>query len=167
MDNEKKMKKAKYYLISGTATILLGLVLLMMVSGQKDTWDYYLSSSHRDAVDMGSLWSWILVLWGGLELGIGAILYADKSSSGSDQQGPQQPVQEAQHIDWIEGEIIEKEWDPRHHEVEWITMRQKNGLAVRLWHYISDDKAYKIGDSGLVRAQDRLITEFISSENVM
>lgn len=25
------MKKAKYYLISGTATILLGLVLLMMV----------------------------------------------------------------------------------------------------------------------------------------
>lgn len=163
MDNEKRMKKVKYYLISGTATLLLGLILVMVLSEQKDTWEYYLSSSRRDSVDMGSLLAWLLVFWGGLELGLGAILYSDSGSAGTDQT---KTDPEQARVDWIEGEFVDREWDDKNPRVEWFVLRQENGLTVRLWHNIADDQAYKIGMKGLVRSVDRQITEFIPGDQV-
>ena len=69
----------------------------------------------------------------------------NEENSGADTD---QKKEKEERIDWIEGEIVDKEWNPDNHQVEWIVLRQKNGLTVRLWHYIADDKVYKVGDSG-------------------
>ena len=164
MDKEQQQKKGRAFVISGVAGLILGGLLMAMVGPQKDTWEYYLSSSHRSAVDMGVMLSWILIIWSAVELVCGLVIM----SSGNAQPAVQEPEkQPEENIEWIEGEIVNRDWDPDHHQVEWITVRQKNGVSVRLWHYISDDKVYRVGDCGLVRAKDRLITEFISSEHVM
>lgn len=165
MDNEKRAKKEKYYLISGVSTFLLGLILLLVFSGMKDSWEYYLSSSHQQSVDMGCIWAWILIIWGAIELWIGGFLYAQNGASESERPASSKPEKTVERIDWIEGEIVQKEWDPEHHQVEWITVRQKNGLTIRAWHYIADDRIYKVGERGRVCVKDRLITEFVPAEN--
>lgn len=166
MDKEKQAKKMKYYIISGVTTTLLGFIFFMVASGMKDTWEYYVSSDYQKGVDMMSVFAWIFIIWGGVELSIGGLLYAKNDLPESVQPVLSKAKEQEERIEWIEGEIIDKEWNPDQHQVEWITLRQKNGLTVRLWHYIADDKVYKVGDSGLARAKDRLITEFVSGEYV-
>lgn len=165
MDNEKQKNSGKLSVFSGIGDLLIGFYLVMLASGEKDGWEYYWSSSHRSDVDMASLIGWLFIIAGVASLAYGMIAL---SSTNDGQSGTDtQKEKPADTIEWIEGEIIDKEWNPSQHQVEWIVLRQKNGLTVRLWHYIADDKVYKVGDRGLVRAQDRMLTEFVSSEDVM
>lgn len=160
----KQNNWARIALFSGIGELLAGVYCIMLGSSQKDSWEYYLSSSRRDDVDMVVMIGWLFIIAAAAEL-----IYAVVAMSANGEQHAVSETTEAQQeevIEWIEGEIIEKDWDPNHHQIEWIRMKQKNGLTVKLWHYIADDAEYKVGDRGLVRAKDRLITEFISSEHV-
>lgn len=164
MDNEKQKKGGKLSIFTGIGDLLLGFFLLMLASGEKDSWEYYWSSSHRSDVDIASMIGWLFVIAGVASLIYGVIALSEANKAQTDEG--EQIEKSAENIEWIEGEIIDKEWNPSQHQVEWIVLRQKNGHTVRLWHYIADDKSYKIGDCGLIRAQDRLITEFVPNEMV-
>ena len=165
MDYEQEKKKGKFAILSSIGEFGFGILMLMLSSSEKDSWEYYLSSSHRSEVDMVVMLGWLSIIVGVVELVYGVIVMSaageQQSTSGASEEKPEGT------IEWIGGEIIAKEWDPNHHQVEWITMRQKNGVAVRMWHYIADNAVYNVGDQGLIRAEDRLITEFISNEHVM
>ena len=160
MDKANQKQKGKLEICKGIGECGLGAFMLFLASVGKDSWEYYIDSDRQAIVDIASIFGWL-----GLFLGIIGIVYGVILLCVEDTQSASVKSEEKEErIDWFEGEIVDKEWNPERHQVEWITLRQRNGLTIRLWHYIADDKVYKIGDRGRVRAKDRLIAEFIPSE---
>ena len=73
MDNEKQKKGGKLSIFTGIGDLLLGFFLLMLASGEKDSWEYYWSSSHRSDVDIASMIGWLFVIAGVASLIYGVI----------------------------------------------------------------------------------------------
>ncbi len=163
MDIEKRRKNAQIFIGLGVATILFGAVLLMVSSGAKDSVEYHWSSSRRSEVDTAITMCWLLIISGIADVVIYSLTLNELQDTTETEKT--EKTQEESSVAWFEGEIVQKEWDPEHHQVEWITVRQKNGLTIRVWHYIADDRIYKVGDRGRVCVKDRLVTEFVPAEN--
>ncbi|MBE6951594.1 MAG: hypothetical protein E7451_09700 [Ruminococcaceae bacterium] len=147
-------------LFSGLFQIFFGAMLVMSMSGQKDSWNYYLSSSHRSNIDTGSMIGWLIILAGVVELIYGIIvMFAGEQAWSSN-------VYEdatAEDIEWIEGEIVKKEWDPTQHHLEWYTVKKKDGSTTKIWKHVSNPVVCKVGDCGRIRVADGQITEFGTS----
>lgn len=159
----KKNNGGKSSLFLGLFQILCGFILVMMVSGEKDSWEYYMSSSHRSSVDTGSMIGWLIVLAGVVELVYGLIVM-----SATDNVQPDAVASEKDEeitIDWVEGEIVKKEWNPEEPQIEWLVVQRSNGSVTKVWRHTSNPVVYKVGDRGLFRIEERRITEFVQSEN--
>lgn len=163
MDNEKQRREKMLKLSQAMGKAGFGVLMLFLAAVGKDSWEYYVSSDRRALVGIITILGLAAIVLGFLDWINAITMKWNEENSGADTD---QKKEKEERIDWIEGEIVDKEWNPDNHQVEWIVLRQKNGLTVRLWHYIADDKVYKVGDSGLARAKDRLITEFVSGEYV-
>lgn len=167
MDNEQRRGIARSNLILGTCMAIAGLFCLMLVSGQKDTYSYYLSSSHRSKIDMLTLLSWGMLLFGGFDVASGLIILNSLDSAAvSDVKEASMSETSDTSIECYEGEITKKEWDPSHSQIEWIHLKQRNGAVVRLQHNISDNVSYKIGVRYEVHVQEHVIVENVSRDNV-
>lgn len=154
-------------LFSGLLQVFLGAMFVMSMSGQNDTWKYYISSSHRDNVDTASMIGWLIILAGVVELIYGIIVMAaGEQTSASDEYSVGYRGETVEMIEWIEGEIVRKEWDPAQHQLEWFIVLKDDGSTAKIWRHTSNSVVCKVGDRGLIRTREGQITEFISSENV-
>lgn len=158
--------KGKTSLYMGVFQILCGFILVAMISGEKESWKYYISSSHRSNVDTGSMIGWLIVIAGVAELiyGLVALYTADEVNSAGSESAGKEPVISQVPDPWVDGEIIKKEWDHERHQIEWIVIKKKNGAPARFWHYTTDGCVYTIGDTGRAMVKDGKITEFISNK---
>lgn len=162
MDKEQQKKRGKFAIISGIGELFFGALMMILASGEKETWEYYLSSSRRSDVDMVTMLGWLFIIAGIAELVYGVIAM----SVNEEPQTGNTITAEESSVEWFEGELVDRMWDDKNPRVEWFILKQRSGVTIKLWHNISDNQTYKVGLSGMVRSVDRQITEFISSENV-
>ena len=163
MNRDEQKRKGKLAICSSVGELGLGAFMLMLSAIGKDSWEYYLSSSYRSSADLIGILGWLGIIAGVAQLIYGIIVV---SSADEEQSESENAEKKEENVVSIEGEFVNKEWDPEHHQVEWITVRQRNGLTIRMWHYLADDIVYKTGQRGKFCVKDRLITEFVSSESV-
>ena len=159
MKNDNR-KKGKFNIWLSIPDFILGFIMLSLASSEKDSWEYYLSSSHRSDVDMVSMLAVLFIIAGAAELIYGLVLL---SSADETQTALSGSVKKGEVIELIEGEVIKKELDTEN-LTEWVTFRQKNGNMLRVYHELSDHTSYKVGDRGIVKTNDRKIVQYIPDQ---
>ena len=166
MKNDSR-KRGKFCIWLSVPDFILAFIMLSLASSEKDSWEYYLSSSHRSDVDMVSMLGILFLIAGVVELIYGFVLLstADEVQSAGVESGIKGPVlQQANENPWVDGEIVKKEWNHDQHQIEWIVIKKKNGAPARFWHYTTDGVVYTVGDTGRAMVKDGQITEFISNK---
>ena len=156
--------KGKTSLYMGLFQILCGFILVAMISGEKESWKYYLSSSHRSNVDTGAMIGWLIVIAGVAELIYGIVaMSAGEQETVAESKSGGYPGGAAKMNEWLEGEITKKEWDPAQHQVEWYIVKKQDGSTVKIWRHVSNPVVCKVGDRGRIRVAEGQITEFIAN----
>ena len=165
MKNDNR-KKGKFNIWLSIPDFILGFIMLSLASSEKDSLEYYWSSSHRSNVDMVSILAILFIIAGAAELIYGLVLLstADGAQSVGGDSGMGEPLLQQNTDPWVDGEIIKKEWNHDQHQIEWIVIQKKNGAPARFWHYTTDGVVYTVGDTGRAMVKDGRITEFISNK---
>ena len=164
MDYETQNRKGKFAIWSGVGWLLVGFFMLALASGEKESLEYYWSSSHRSNVDMVTMLGVLAIVAGAAELIYGIVLRSAADGAQSVSAAPATNSNAGNVPELIEGEVIKKELDTEN-LIEWVTFRQKNGNMIRVYHELSDHVTYNAGDRGIVRTKDQKIVKYIPDEN--
>lgn len=160
MDAEQQKNKGKLAIFQGIGELGFGLLMMFFSAVGKESWEYYVYSDRKTLVSMVTLLAWC-----GIGMGIVNLVYGFLLMVAADEQQVNEVSdvkKEEPTIEYVDGEIVDKEWSSNQPQIEWIVLRQKNGVTIRAQHNIADNAEYRLGDFGRASIRDKAIIEFVS-----